>query len=248
MDENHYLEAPGWENQAGKNVPRKRLSPKAKFLVCLVLSAVFTIAFLLLGIKRMQDSFSATRDNTFAAFYQTAHNFAEEQNHVSNYVTIAIEAEREVSRLEVLTVSDSEFIIKDAGSGNGATSWLEVQGKGVFTVDLDAAEFIADSKRQYVLVRIPNPVLTNCSLSGTGKQFWHSSNFPLANGSIAEGVRLSQEQFAEGRVRLEDSMRQNRRFHEAAQSAAKLMIEAVVKKWNPDIPDLYVEIEFFETN
>lgn len=248
MAENYHLGIPNHDNQRNSNPSHKKIFPQAKFWICLCFSVLLTIAFILFGIKRMQDSFAAARENTSSVFYQTAYNFAEEQNHVSNYVAIAIEAEREVSRLEVLTVSDSEFIVKDAGNGNNTTSWLEVQGTGVFTVNLDAAEFIADSDRQYVLVKVPNPVLTNCAVSGTGKQFWQSSNFPLTNGSIAEGVRLSQEQFAEGRIRLEDSIRQNRRFHEAARSAAKLMIESIVKEWNSSIPDLQVEIEFIESN
>jgi len=244
MEKNYYLETSTQESQGTKRRPYKKVSSTAKFLIYVGLPIFLTIIFALYGVKRMKDSFDAARESASSSFYKTAYDIAEGHNHVSNYVTVAIEAEREVSRLEVLTVSNSEFIIKDAGDGNNTTSWLEVQGTGVFTVDLDAAEFIADSERQYVLVRIPNPVLTNCAVSGIGKQFWNSSNFPLTNGSIAEGVRLSQEQFAEGRIRLEDSIRQNRRFHEAAQSAARLTIESIVKKWNPSIPDLQVEVEF----
>lgn len=246
MREDRSLQPWEQENQRSKRHPLKNLSPQAKFWICIGLSALFTVTFVRLGIKRMQDSFTATRENTYSAFYQPAYDFAEKQNHVSNYVTIAIEAAREVSRLEVLTVSDSEFIIKDAGNGDNTTSWLEVQGTGVFSVDLDAAEFITDSDRQYVFVRIPRPVLTNCTVSGTGKQFWHSSNFLFTNGSVAEGVQLSQKQRAEGRIRLEDSFRQSRRFYEAAQGAAKLTIESIVKKWNPSLPDLQVEVEFIE--
>lgn len=246
MAENHYLEVPDREENRGKNHLHRNISPQVKFWISLGLSAFFTILFVFLAVKHMQDSYADARENAKSNFYQPAYDYAEEQNHVSNYVVIAIEAEQEVSRLEVLTVSGSEFVIRDADTGDSTTSWLEVQGTGVFTVDLEAAEFIADSERQYVLVRIPNPVLTNCAISGTGKQFWHSSSFPLTNGSIAEGVRLSQEQLAEGRIRLEDSMRQNRRFHEAAQDTAKLMIESIVKKWNPSIPDLQVEVEFTE--
>lgn len=95
---------------------------------------------------------------------------------------ISIEAAQEVSRLEVLTVSDSEFVIKDSGKSDPTISWLEVQGIGVFTVDLTACEFIADSERQYVLVgqvvgqtEIPvrctvfrKPLVSSVSRSNTG--------------------------------------------------------------------------------
>lgn len=169
---------------------------------------------------------------------------------------ISIEAAQEVSRLEVLTVSDSEFVIKDPDQNDPTISWLEVQGVGVFTVDLTACEFITDSERQYVFVRVPKPALTECKVSGTGKQFWKRKVLSFVdgklifggNGSVASGVRLAQNQLNEGRIMLEDSMKQNRGFYEAAKTATIDMMGSLVRKWNPDIPNLQVDVEFFENN
>ena len=72
--------------------------------------------------------------------------------------------------------------------------------------------------------------------------------FLIFNGSVAEGVQLSQNQLKEGRIKLEDAMKQDRRFYDESQKAAVSMIESLVKQWNPSVPDLQVEVEFIESN
>ena len=225
-----------------------RISRRSRLCIGIAALILLTGALAFWGVRRMENAYETAREDTYSAFYQTAYDLAEKQNHVSNYAVISIEAAQEVSRLEVLTVSDSEFVIKEADDNDPTISWLEVQGIGVFTVDLSACEFIADSERQYVLVRAPKPALTECKVSGTGKQFWKRTGFFTGNGSVAEGVRLSQNQLSEGQIKLEDSMKQNRGFYESAKSAAVDMIGSLVKKWNPSIPELQVEIEFFESD
>lgn len=196
------------------------------------------------GRTFMRQSYNQAMENAYNGFYQTAFEISEKQNHVSNYAVINIENVQEISRLEVLEVWDTEFVIKDADKESKITSWLEVQGRGVFTVDLTMGEFITDTERQYVLVRVPKPALTNCTLEKTGKQFWKNST--VFNGSIAEGVYLSQDQLGEGQRLLEDSMKQSRRFYESARDSAVSMIKSLVKQWNPNLPDLQVEVEFME--
>lgn len=256
MNENHSLQVWDQEKHANEKKSLQSLSPRIKFWGSIGISLLLTFVLLFIGIKRMRASYETARQNIYSDFYQTAYDHAEQQNHVSNYALISIEAAQEVSRLEVLAVSDSEFVIKDSDKSDPTISWLEVQGIGVFTVDLTACEFIADSERQYVLVRVPKPALTECKVSGTGKQFWKRSVLSVVdgrvvfggNGSVDGGVRLAQTQLNEGRVKLEDSMKQNRGFYESAKTATVDMIGSLVRKWNPDIPNLQVDVEFFENN
>ena len=224
----------------------KNISPAGKVMLrnilgvsCIILITVF---FFMQGVDRMKENYHTRKQNVYDSFQETAFAIAEAQNHVSNDVIISIEGVQEISRLEVLAVSGSAYVIKNANEDDKTTSWLEVQGTGVFTVDLSAGEFIADSERQHVLVWIPKPMLTECKVSGTGKLFWRNGAL-FSNGSIAEGVRLSQKQLGEGRLKLEDSMKQNRLFHESAQRAAISIIESLVRQWNPNIPDLQVTVE-----
>ena len=223
----------------------RTLPPNKKALVLNVILLLATVLFFALGMRNLKESYQSTKQSVYEGIYQTAYNMAEARNHVSNYVVISVDRAKEVSRLEVLTVSGSEFVIKNADKTSKITSWLEVQGTGVFTIDLSMGEFIVDSERHHVLVRIPKPMLTECKLSGTGKQFWKDGRI-ISNGSVAEGVRLSQAQMREGQLALEASMMQNRTFYDAAQEAAKRSVESLIQQWNPNIPDLFIRVEFIE--
>ncbi len=249
MDKNRDLEVINQEASPTEKTSFRNCSPWKKQLLIVGTVVLLTAVLIMAGIYLMKRNYNTAKQDTYNGFYQTAYNFAEQQNHVSNYALISVEAAREVSRLEVLSVNDSEFVIKNADKNDRTISWLEVQGTGVFTVDLAAGEFITDPERQYILVRVPRPVLTECKVSGTGKQFWKRAEFlPFFNGSVAEGVQLSQNQLKEGRIKLEDAMKQDRRFYDESQKAAVSMIESLVKQWNPSVPDLQVEVEFIESN
>lgn len=222
--------------------------PFAAKAVVSVLLILFAGLFFVKGKDRIREYYETAREKAYNSIYQTAYEYAETRNHVSNKAVITVEGIREVSRLEVLTVSGSEFIIKDRDISDKTTSWLEVQGVGVFTVDLSAGEYIVDTDRQSVYVRVPKPVLTECAVTGTGKRFWNDGGIfhNLFNSSIADGVRLSQEQMSEGRMKLEDSMRKSRIFNETSQEAAISMIKSLVEQWNPNVPELRIEVEFME--
>lgn len=229
----------------------KKLSSRQRYIIGYGILLIILIAGSLWafrhGIHSIENAYQTANKNTYNNYYKTAYKFAEAQNHVSNTVSISVENARELSRLEVLTVTSSEFIIKNADENDKTISWLEVQGTGKFTVDLSTSEFITDSERHYVLVRIPKPVLTECEVSGIGTQFFKNNQI-FSNGSIDDGIRLSQSQLSEGRLKLEDSMKQNRTFYDAARKAAVQAIDSLVHEWNPNISDLQVEIEFINNN
>lgn len=143
-----------------------------------------------------------------------------------------------------MRVGDTEFVIHEPDEEQKIRSWLEVMGTGIFTVELAEGEFIADAERRYVLVKVPEPVLTECAIEGIGKQYWKNEAF-FSNGSVAEGVKLSQSQMKEGKKLIEEAIKQNRKFHQAARDSAIMMIDELVKKWNPEFEDLQVEVRFY---
>lgn len=220
---------------------KKRLI-KAVASVFVLLTA--SIIAVMVGSSKMKKAYADEAQKAYDSFYQTAYNYAEEKNHVANYGVINIEASKEVSRLEVLRVGDTEFVIHEPDEEQKIRSWLEVIGTGIFTVELAEGEFIADAERQYVLVKIPEPVLTGCAIEETGKQYW-KNEASFSNGSVAEGVKLSQSQMREGKSLIEEAIKQNRKFHQAARESAIMMIDELVKKWNPELEDLQVEVEFY---
>lgn len=212
--------------------------------LALILAAIFIFYA---GKVRMKDMYDTVSQNLYDKIYQSSFDFAEASTHTSNYAVISIEGIEEISRLEVLTVSDSEFVTKNADENDSTVAWLEVQGIGIFTVDLSASEFIIDRARQSVLVRIPAPALTVSSILEADQKFWKNGSI-IFNGSAAEGVHLGQAQLREGRILIENAIKQNRSFNEAAKDSAVRMIQSLVQQWNPKIPDLQVEVEFIESN
>lgn len=258
MAENDRLEVQTSSNVPEVSKPEKRTAAK-KWMASkrgknVVAIGCFAAALFLIlwgsSIRNghMRTAYEKARDaeekTAYDKIYQTAYEYAEEKNHVSNRATISIGDVTRLSRLEVLKVSDSEFVIEKAeDNAQNITSWLEVQGIGVFTVDLAAAEFIRDDVRQYVLVRVWKPELTNCTINEVGKLLWRND---WRNDSVKEGVRLTLQQIGKGQQLVEDAIRQNRDFYDSAKSAAKISITSLVKSWNPQIPDLTVEVEFMD--
>ncbi len=233
------------EVKSAKSYP-KRWKNVSIILICMLLLSG-TVISCYVGMRRVKAAYQQAEEETYNNIYHTTFEKAEAANHVSNHVLISIGDVQEIARLEVLTVQGSEFVIKNAEEKDKITSWIEVKGVGLYTVDLSMGEFIADSEREYVLVRVPKPVLTEVTILGTDKQFWKDDRI-VANGSVQEGVQLSAVQMAEGEIKLEDSMRRSRRFNEESKNAAVRIITSLVQEWNPNIPELQVDVEFIESN
>ena len=164
----------------------------------------------------------------------------------SNEVSVAVENVREEAKLEVLKVGDVEYIIQDGDKSNhGITSWLEVPGEGVFAVDLQASEFVVDNKHHYVLARIPSPILSECRVLYQDVVQLEFKN-DMFNDSIKDGEELAQRQFKEAFAKMRTEFTSNPTYIEAACSAAETMVANLIKSFNPDIPDLVVEVDFID--
>lgn len=75
--------------------------------------------------------------------------------------------------LLLLQADHVEYVIESKkDNDDGIEVWMEFYGDGIFTVDMKASEFIIDYDRQYVLVRVPRPELTNCRITQANQLFW----------------------------------------------------------------------------
>lgn len=203
-----------------------------------------------IGASALAENYSSAylseKDTAYKAQYQSYYEVAEKEYHVSNEVSIYIGDLKEEEKLEVLKVSDVEFIIEDKGDNSGnMVSWLEVPGEGTFVVDLKASEFIIDNERHYVLVRVPYPELTNVMIeyANVNKLLFKDDLF---NGSYREGEELATQQLGEADLLIKKEFLSNQNFYLSAQKAAKSMISNLVKRLTPDVPDLTVVVEFIE--
>lgn len=219
-------------------------------LVIICVASIFVIKrSVILGVSaakdRFSDVYSSARTDTYQDFWDTAYRISEASHHVKNDVAISIGAVKEKSNLEVLKVSDAVYIVTDAkDTKSKTTSWLKVNGTGVFTVNLTAAEYLVDNSRRYILVRIPMPILDSISIDSFEPLLFNEKKWNR-NNSVKNGEDLAQEQLREARQEIQNDFLKNQDYTTYAKNSAKSMIPALIKGLNPDIPDLQVEVEFY---
>lgn len=225
----------------------------AAVLILICVSSILVIKrSVSLGVSGAKDGFAngyeTARNSTYQQFYDTAYQISEDSHHVSNEVAISISTVKEKSNLEVLKVSDVVYIITDAGdTKSGTTSWLKVNGTGIFTVNLTAAEYLVDNNRHYVLVRIPAPVLDtdNISIDSFESLFYKENKMNFSN-SVQSGERLAQAQLNEAQQQIQEDFLASENYEKIAKTSAESMVEALIKGLNSEISDLQVQVEFYD--
>ncbi len=245
-------------NQIKNRASVKRKKPKAKkkrvvLWVLIVVMAAITL-YLFVGTIRTgaealvggyYNAYSSEKEEAYQEQYEKFFEMAEEQYHVSNRGSISIGNIKESQKLEVLKVSDVEYVIGDKDSNSGQiTSWLEVPGEGTYVVDLQAAEFIIDNERAHVLIRVPYPELTNVTIDykNVEKLLFKNGVF---NDSYTEGEDLARQQLTEADILIKKEFASNQNFYLTAQDTAKTSLEYLVRQMNPDEEELTVDVEFY---
>ncbi len=188
--------------------------------------------------------FSEKSDEVREAMGAKGYNNGFEDFRTVNDVTIHLEDVRRTAKLEVMKVS-SVVYIHDTGTLEGKViAWLKVSGTGVYTVDMTAGEYVVDNENRYVLVRVPEPELSQVEVKDKEKKLYKDRRW-LTNGDPGQGVDLAIAQLAQAQTELTEDIRNNRYANESLEGNARLMIESLVRSLNSDIPDLTVEVEFF---
>ena len=213
-------------------------------IVVIIILGLLTAIFFIIGLNK---SINEAKNK----YNEWVYSLSESVNHVSNDVTIKITSVKEVTNLEVLKVSDIEYVIYN---DNTTDAWLEVPGTADFIVDLSAAEFIIDNERQYVLVRAPLPKIANIKITyeevnilyiNEGFNYRLGFLSILGNGSIKKGEELAVMQLKEAQNLLEKEFKQSQKYKEPAVKSAKELIEDLIKSFNKDV-EITVEVEFFD--
>lgn len=217
------------------------------------------------GTNAAIDSFNTAKDEAaeeaYQFFYDKSYEAAEKSHHVSNNVSISIGDLKEEQKLEVLKVSDvvyeiphpedqswfEEMIESVTGLFNAEVeSWLEVPGSGVFTVNLQAGEFIIDEERQYVLIRVSSPEMTEFAIDYENVELLLFEKGGAFKNSAKYGADKAIEQLQSAELRIMQNINNNQEFYKRARESAEKMLENLVKQLNPQLPDLNVEIEFID--
>jgi hypothetical protein len=204
---------------------------------------------------------SEAADEVYQYFYDTSYAAAEKAHHVSSDVSITIANLSEEQNLEVLKVSDVTYVTpepEDQGwfetlvssitgiFSEDMISWLEVPGNGVFTVNLQAGEFIIDEEREYVLIRIPGPELTEFSIDYENVELLLFEQGGTFKNSAKYGVDKAMEQLQSAELTMMQSLNNNQEFYKRARESTERMLVNLVKQLNPSLPDLTVVVEFID--
>lgn len=230
----------------------KRITSTIVFIVVpailIVTSLVLIERMLTDGSSAMQESYDDAKksasEKAYNDIYQTSYDNAERKYHVKNEVFITIGDIEEKSDLEVLSVSDVVFIIRDAADNNGVTSWAEFPGTGTFTVNLKDAEFIIDNKRNHVLARVPEPELSRCDIQFDKVELLLREGKDFRNGTTVEGEEEANRDTKQAQKELRNNFLENSRYLSAAEDSARSLITESIKGLNSDNPDLVVDVEF----
>lgn len=241
------------------------------WIICALLFVTGLYLFLdsfSVGASAAGDAYHTLKDQTsqevYDKFYQASYDKAEKDYHVSNHAAISVDFTQFENNLRVLEVFETDYITQgDSQSDSGLRNffnqiktgfkdpckdiWLEFPGKGSITVDLDAAEFIVDNVRQYVCVRLPEPALTSLGIDEkTGvKQLLFDDN-GLIKDSVSSGNQLATSMLAQGQERIRHRIENNDYLFECARTSATQILTQLIRDLNPQLPDLLIEIEFFE--
>ncbi len=237
--------------------PRRIAALAGLIVVVIILGGVFVSE----GSKAAMSAYTAKKnevsEETYDMFYGRIYDAAESAHHVSNDVTISIGSLQEENRLEVLKVTDVVYEITENEQQGGALSsiisrvfnptvdsWLRVPGSGVYTVDMESAEFIIDNDHKYVLVRMMEPELTEFSIDYANVEELYFKDNAIFHNPARVGVDLVIDQLNSAERDLTDAITSNERFHDSSLNAAVNIVTGLVRELNQDLPDLTVEVEF----
>lgn len=253
------------KNSVGLTSKQLTLGALAICAVLLCLCAYWTVDAFAVGTGAAMGSFGAAKDEAadeaYQFFYDMSYSSAEKAHHVSNNVSITIGNLKEQQKLEVLKVSDVAYETpepKDQGwvdaliaSVTGifdadGESWLEIPGNGVFTVNLRAGEFIIDEERQNVLIRVPNPELTEYAIDYKNVELLLFEAGGAFKNSVKYGVDKAMEQLQSAELTMMQNVNNNQEFYKRARESTKRILVNLVQQLNPQLPDLVVEVEFVD--
>lgn len=222
------------------------------FLIPICALIIFIAALLGLYLVRgsieaaaesVSDNFEKVKNEQYSEAFNEAWQKAYNKNRLSQEISVFIGEIQELSKLEVLKVSEQSYTIQDEETKNaGITYWTKNTVFGIYTVDLSIAEFIVDNKNNYILVRIPEPTLT-VSPSGQyeTKLFKKTTIF---DGNNEDGSKLAKKQLKAGEAALKTKIETNQSYKTKAKESAEEIIKNFIYVLNPDNDSLIIEIEY----
>lgn len=190
--------------------------------------------------------YEKAKDEQYTESYNVAYQKAYDKNRLSQVISISIGDIKEISRLEVLKVSEQGYTVQDKETEKqGIHFWTKNTVFGIYTIDMSVADFIVDSKNNYVLVKIPEPVLTT-QPSGQYDTLLFKNDNGIFDGNDEAGSELAKKQLIAGESVLTTKIEGNQNYRSKARESAIEIIENLIHVLNPDNSSLKVDVVYFD--
>ena len=207
-----------------------------------------------------QEAKDKASDEAYENFYNKGYKDGWDTYHVTNKAVIDIGQIQAESKLEVLTFYDVAYEVpRDDGTENlilkltnviktPLQTWLEVPVKGTFVINVKMAEFIVDEARQYVLIRVLSPEIDDKTfgIDGENVKLLYVEQGGFLKDDAKSGVERIRGQLDDAKRRIRLKTENDQSIRQNAKESATKILKALVRKMNPDIPDLQVEIQFID--
>ena len=237
------------------HIPLPTISSAAVMIAAIIL----IICAATIGGAAAAKAFKTAKTEAAENVYQRYYDWGYQNYRVANETKIRLDSLKQESKLEVLNVRDIIYQLEETEGDRSwldniigrftkkPTVWLEVPGEGVFTVDMKQSEFIIDEARQYVLIRVPNLEVSNFRIVYDEVKTLYYADGGWVHNSVGDGLDEAKRQADAAQNQLMLNIRNNQQFYKAAQESTKRVLTDWVKKLNPELPDLTVEVEFMES-
>ena len=202
---------------------------------------------------KYSDNYKAEHDKVYENITEYWRKKIEDANKTKNYQSISIASVKEKADLEVLIISEVVYEIENKEDNKyHLTRWAQFPGTCTYTVNLKASEFITDTTRNTVTVRIPH-IVSNIQINENKVEQLFSKNdsdvisttFTKADVIKAE-EDLVDRQLRDAYVDIRKKFQEEPYYEKQAKEAAVKVIEKLIRDLNPGNDTLQVLVEFVE--
>ena len=229
-------------------------------LVLLIL--ILTKDTIEVGTEAVKRSYQNAKDKAsnevYENFYAKGYEDGWDIYHVTNKAVIDVGQIQAETNLEVLTFYDVAYEVPQNNENDDLISklanivksplqtWLEVPVKGTFVINLKMAEFVVDEARQYVLIRVLPPEIDDKTfgIDGQNVRLLYVEQGGVLKDDAKSGVEKIRGQLEDAERRIRLKIENDQSVCKSAKESTVKILTALVKKLNPDMPDLQVEIQF----
>ena len=194
------------------------------------------------GSAAFDEAYQQSKEAQTPLTYEQFYLAALEQYKTKNDVITSVSADYGSGKLEIMKVCDSVCIPQSEAEDVESSLTLVVPFSGVYTVDLQLAEFITDQERGTVTVRVPYPEISDFTIEYEKAKLLDESGLTVSYGKMST-PELARGEFEEKNIDLREQITENKVFTENAAETARRKITSAIMVLNP-YEDVTVEVEF----